>query len=312
MRIPHCARGLVLGALILAGPASTQAQAPLWIYTDNLVNAFQDWSWGARNFSNTSPVHSGNDSISASFVAWNGLSFYHPDLDTSLYSSLTFWANGGSTGGQIIRVYLQLDDTNQMPNHTLPALPTNSWQQFSIPLTVLGADNKSNLIRLNLQLTSFGSTNTFYIDDVQLTAKPAPAVVHLSVSATQAVRSVEARWFGINAVMWDSYFDTPQTIAKLQEMGTLALRCLGGSLSDEYHWVTDTSGTNTWRWGTSFANFLHVATNVGVKVVTTVNYGTGSTNEAAAWVAYANGSTTNTLALGTDQFGANWQTACAT
>ena len=41
---------------------------------------------------------------------------------------------------------------------------------------------------------------------------------------------------------------------------------------------------------------------------TTVNYGTGSTNEAAAWVAYANGSTTNTLSLGVDQFGTNWQT----
>ena len=42
--------------------------------------------------------------------------------------------------------------------------------------------------------------------------------------------------------------------------------------------------------------------------VITVNYGTGSTNEAAAWVAYANGATTNTLSLGVDQFGANWRT----
>jgi hypothetical protein len=59
---------------------------------------------------------------------------------------------------------------------------------------------------------------------------------------------------------------------------------------------------------TSFANFVHVATNVGAQAFITVNYGTGSTNEAAAWVAYANGWTTNTLSLGADKFGTNWQT----
>ena len=86
-------------------------------------------------------------------------------------------------------------------------------------------------------------------------------------------------------------------------MGTRLLRAPGGSLSDEYHWRTDTNLTNTWRWATSFANFVHVATNAGAQAIITVNYGTGSTNEAAAWVAYANGATTNTLSLGVDQFG---------
>ncbi|HEV2454096.1 MAG TPA: hypothetical protein VGY98_07535, partial [Verrucomicrobiae bacterium] len=41
-------------------------------------------------------------------------------------------------------------------------------------------------------------------------------------------------------------------------------------------------------WGTSFANFMHVATNLGAQAFITVNYGTGTSNEAAAWVASAN------------------------
>ena len=41
----------------------------------------------------------------------------------------------------------------------------------------------------------------------------------------------------------------------------------------------------------------------------TLNYGTGSTNEAAAWVAYVNASTGNTRSLGTDTNNFNWQTA---
>jgi len=47
--------GVVLSAI---------AQTPLQIYTDNLVNGFQDWSWATRNMANTSPVHSGSASIS--------------------------------------------------------------------------------------------------------------------------------------------------------------------------------------------------------------------------------------------------------
>src|SRR5215467_16325218 len=93
-----------LGALFLFGcVASLKAQSPLLIYTDHLVNAFQDWGWGTRNVTNTSPVHSGSNSFGHSGGAWNALSFEHPDFDTSPYTNFSFWANGGS-GGQIIQV----------------------------------------------------------------------------------------------------------------------------------------------------------------------------------------------------------------
>jgi len=41
-------------------------------------------------------------------------------------------------------------------------------------------------------------------------------------------------------------------------------------------------------WGTSFANFVHVATNIGAQAFITVNYGTGTSNEAAGWVRSSN------------------------
>jgi hypothetical protein len=53
---------------------SASAQAPLPIYTDNLVNGFQDWSWAAHNLANTgSFVHSGADSISVSATDWEAV-----------------------------------------------------------------------------------------------------------------------------------------------------------------------------------------------------------------------------------------------
>jgi hypothetical protein len=151
---------------------------------------------------------------------------------------------------------------------------------------------------------------TFYVDDIQLLATPAPALVHISLNATQAVRTAESRWFGLNTAIWDSNFDTPQTVSFLNEMGTRILRFPGGSLSDEYHWATGKSYTNTWQWVTSFANFVHVATNVGVQAFITANYGSGTPAEAAGWVRHSN--VTNHYAfkyweIGNENYG-TWET----
>jgi alpha-N-arabinofuranosidase len=299
--------------LFLCGVA-VNAQSPLPVYTDNLVNGFQDWGWATHNYANTAPVHSGSDSVSVtiSTANYDGLQIYHSDFDSTPYSSLSFWINGGAGGGQLLQVYglVHLGSTNNFGqlHVSLANLQTNIWQQITIPLSSLGVANATNFTGFVIQSRVGAIQPTYYLDDIQLNANPAPALVHIGVNAAQSLRTVDARWFGINIAMWDNYFDTPQTIARLAEMGTLALRCMGGSLSDEYNWSTDISGTNTWMWQTSFANLLHVATNINAQVVTTVNYGTGSSNEAAAWVAYANGSITNTVALGTDQFGVNWAT----
>ncbi len=111
---------------------------------------------------------------------------------------------------------------------------------------------------------------------------------NLSVDATQTIRAVDERVFGANATMWDAGFNTPQTIALLTAAGTRVLRYPGGSLSDEYHWRTNTTGTNTWTWATGFDAFANVATNLNARVFITVNYGTGTPQEAADWVTYSN------------------------
>jgi hypothetical protein len=313
MRILH-SLGLVAGGLVLWLAREAPAQAPLPIYTDYLVNGFQDWGWATHNYANPSPVHSGAASVAVTIASpWQGLQIYHPDMDSRLYSSVSFWINGGASGGQQLQVYGLLDmggspNAWQDQSFSLGTLQTNLWQQFIVPLSALGVANQTNFTGLVIQDRIGAAQPTFYLDDIQLVAIPAPALSHLSVNATQAVRTVDARWFAVNTAVWDGNFDTPDTISLLQEMGTRLLRFPGGSLSDQYHWSTNTTLTNTWQWWTSFANFVPVATNVGAQALITVNYGTGSTNEAAAWVAYANGSTTNTLSLGVDPFGDKWQT----
>ncbi|HLH54171.1 MAG TPA: hypothetical protein VKY92_11215 [Verrucomicrobiae bacterium] len=278
--------GRLVGTFMTIGALAVQAQSPLLIYTDHLVNGFQDWSWASRNLTNSAPVHSGKNSISVTASAWQALSFWHQDLNATLYSNLTLWANGGSAGGQRLQVYAEYG-TNSGRTVALPPLKAGTWQLIQVPLSQLQVANVTNLNRISWQLTSSGASGTFYIDDVELDAAPAP-LVHLSVNVGQPLRFADPRWFGVNTAVWDSNFDTSSTVSFLRAMGMRILRFPGGSLSDEYHWASNTSLNNTWHWSTAFANFVHVATNVGAQAFITVNYGTGTPAEAAAWVASAN------------------------
>jgi len=288
------------------------AQTNLAIYSDSLAGGFQNWSWnsGHNNFANTSPVFSGTASIAFTGGAWEAISIWHADFNPAPYTNLNFRVNGGA-GGQKLQVYLEYNNNSQSTvAYSLPGLlPTNSWKQYFIPFATLSAAGITNLSRITFQLTASGTANAFYLDDINLSAV-SPALVHLQVDANQTVRLADARWFGLNTAIWDNNFDTSATSNALAELGTRILRFPGGSLSDEYHWSTGRTGTNTWTWATSFANFLHIATNAGVQAMITVNYGTGTSNEAAAWVRSAN--ITNQIAckyweIGNECYG-SWET----
>jgi hypothetical protein len=116
----------------------------------------------------------------------------------------------------------------------------------------------------------------------------ATATATITVNAAQVIRTVDRRMFGLNTAIWDSAFDSTATRSRLQEMSVQALRFPGGSLSDEYHWLTNTTRTNTWTWATSFDAFASVALTTPAQVFITANYGSGTAQEAAEWVRYAN------------------------
>ena len=146
-------------------------------------------------------------------------------------------------------------------------------------------------------------------------ALPALALAQTSVTinAGTTVRTVDERIFGLNAVIWDPQASSAQTITMLKAVDIRAIRVPGGSLSDEYHWRTNTTLANTWTWSTSLNGFTTLISGLNAQVFATVNYGTGTPEEAAAWVAYANASPTTTantlnVTIGTDAKGYNWQT----
>ena len=268
-------------------PTLARAQTDQAVYTDALVNGWQNWSWATVNFANTAPVQSGSDSISVSAGPYQALYLHQTPFDSSTYGNLVFWINGGATGGQLLQVQATLNGAAQTVV-TLPALAANTWQQISIPLSSLGVQSQPDMDGFWIQDRSGTTQPTFFVDTISITALPPPSVVNVTVNAADAVRVVDARHFGVNTAVWDSLLDTSITTNLLTAMGAGSLRFPGGSLSDDYHWATNTTDSNTWTWSTSFDQFAQVATAIGAQVFVTADYGSGTPAEAAAWVQESN------------------------
>lgn len=143
---------------------------------------------------------------------------------------------------------------------------------------------------------------------------PAFAQTNLVVDAAAPIRTVTDRMFGLNAVLWDGRTSDPQTLALASAAGLRFIRIPGGSLSDEYHWKTNTSLANTWHWASSTNDFVTLITSLNAQATCVANYGTGTPEEAAAWVAYFNApstllGTSSDVTIGTDAKGGDWKTA---
>lgn len=258
-----------------------QAQPNQPIYSGYLVNGYQNWSWATVSLANTSPLYLGSNTISVTDGAnYQALYLEHAPFNTSAYGSLDFWINGGASGGQKQQVVGLINGTPQL-TFSLGTLHTNTWQHFTIPLSSLGIADTTNCTGFFVQSAIGTAQPVFYVADIQLLATPAPAMVHVGVDANEVIRGVDARWFGVNTATWDGYLGNAQTLPLLQEAGRMALRWPGGSTSDAYHWASDPSGNSA---------FMNLVTNLAAQSnsIITVNYGTGTSNEAAAWVGSVN------------------------
>ena len=257
------------------------------MYQDSLANGWNNWSWATVNMGSTTAVHTGSSAIAVTADAFQALYLQHNAMPTDAYQSLKFWINGGATGGQTLNVVGLLHDAAQ-PAVRIGPLAPGVWQEIVIPLSQLGIANAPDLSGVWLQENSGTLQPTFYVDDISLEFAPPPSVVNVTIDPKKSIRKVDRRMFGLNAAVWDGDFGTPNTQQLLTELNNQALRFPGGSLSDVYHWQTNMSEGQTFQWANSFDDFIQIAAATHAAVYITANYGTGTPEEAAAWVRTAN------------------------
>jgi hypothetical protein len=209
------------------------AQTDQQIYTDSLQNGWQDWSWSCtRDFGSTDFVHTGTQAISVTITsAWGAVSFWHAAFDSTPYTNLTFWLHGGTTGGQQLKIYAELNGAAKT-NLNLPTLVANTWQQMTFSLSDLEVANQPNLTRFSIQDRSGGAVPTFYLDDIKLVASTAPPTTNVAV--TIAV-DAQLNRHPISPLIYGVAFGSASQMSDLN----FTVNRSGGNAETRYNWLID-------------------------------------------------------------------------
>ncbi|MEP7075714.1 MAG: glycoside hydrolase family 44 protein [Acidobacteriota bacterium] len=211
--------------------ARAQDQA---VYTDSLQNSWDNWSWAQTNLASTASIHTGTASISVTSTdTFQAAYFHHAVFSTANFTQLSFWINGGSTGGQHVQVQATIGGVAQT---AVPlTLAANSWQQITIPLSWLGINSASTMDGFWIQDTSGTLLPIYYLDDITLisgaaptpTPTPTPPVTSVTIAVDAA-----ANRHPISPLIYGTAF---ATTAQLLDLNA-PLNRSGGNTTTSYNW----------------------------------------------------------------------------
>ena len=157
-----------------------------------------------------------------------------------------------------------------------------------------GKFDLSGVMALDFKASGEGTSGTFKVDNVRITndreVKVAPVAekIALTVSADTAktvTKSINKGIFGINVALWDGDLLKPETIDRVKAVNHGVLRYPGGLRADEDHWK-EVLAKHDWMVDTD--EFLDFCSKTGTTPMITVNFGTGTADEAAEWVKHVN------------------------
>ncbi len=179
---------------------------------------------------------------------------------------------------------------------------------------------------------SFTTSQGMPVATVQLIRLFVPAgeaMPQITINADQTLDPISPLLYGLNHRYLNSGYGVwnaeeeqvySEVISRSLDIGFPVTRFPGGTVSGTYHW-TDGIGPPDER-STGISGFDGApATNeygfdeqmlfmeqVGATTNALVNFGTGTAQEAAAFVAYANGDPSDTTPIGVDELGVDWGT----
>jgi hypothetical protein len=216
------------------------------IYSNALVNGWQNWGWAALNYNNTSPVYTGCQySISVTMGDWDGIQIVNTEMSDSPYANISFWLNGGASGGQHLQMYgLDQVGTTQNNdvevNYDLTAPLANTWVQYTVPLSDLGVANIDNFTGFVIQDSAGTGEPTFYLDNIQLNTNaisggPNPTA-YIGVDAGSNRAPISPMIYGVAFA----------SASQMQDLNATMNRS-GGNEETTYNWATNVHGKgNDW------------------------------------------------------------------
>jgi hypothetical protein len=145
-----------------------------------------------------------------------------------------------------------------------------------------------NVVKIDIKPSGDGSNGTFIVDNITLTnereIKKAPVAEKLAVTVTGAldkviVPAINDGIYGINAALWDGDMLKQGTVDYVKPVNHKVLRYPGGLRADDDHWQEVLAKKD---FMVDIDEFLDFCKQVNCEPMITVNFGSGTSQEAAA------------------------------
>ncbi len=183
---------------------------------------------------------------------------------------------------------------------------------FTRSAALLGATLMAGVIGCSSTSASASTADSMGLD-AALAGEPtslAPRAT-ITVQAADAGKPLDPRLFGTNVPAWVN----PQQLGDdrvrrlTAALGKPFLRLPGGSWANHYDWLKCENGDANgcfWTWASKPTDFLNFVQATGGTAMWTVSFN-GTSKEAAALVAFFNGSINDTTLIGVDVRGRDWK-----
>jgi len=128
------------------------------------------------DFANNAPLHAGIHSIRFTPESSNAVSWCTPLTATTDITGISFWVNGGATGGQDLELAFALGTVTQIQASLTTlygqALPANTWVQITASFDSLPMQYAGNFDQFWISSNTEPAQANVYIDDVVLLGTP--------------------------------------------------------------------------------------------------------------------------------------------
>lgn len=157
-----------------------------------------------------------------------------------------------------------------------------------------GKFDLDKVVSIDFKPSGEGTSGQFAIDNVRLTnereVKQAPVAENVDVVISGDINktitpSINDGIFGINMALWDGDMLKPQTAPYVKAINHKVLRYPGGLRADDDHWKQILDKKD---WMVDCDEFIDFCNQTGTTPMFTVNFGSGTPEEAAAWVKHMN------------------------
>lgn len=208
--------------------------------------------------------------------AWQGITVQIGDKGKEIYV-----ANTGAPRGR----------------HTLlvPMRAFSKFPYYQPPDAVQnGLFDLDGVTALDFKPSGEGTSGSFEIDNVKLTnmreleqkGAEASKAITIAGDLNKVVNpAISPAIFGINAALWDGDLLKPETEKLVKRINHGVVRYPGGLRADDDHWEQILKNKD---WMVDTDEFLEWCKKSGTSPMFTVNFGTGTPEEAARWVDYVN------------------------